>query len=148
VCHIIGGGRTTVDVVRQALEQDAFLKVVLHDGVKIDTVKHFGRHIPAELRTALNLGAPPLFPGATCACGCGGRYNLQHDHIDPVANDGPTSIDNLQPLTASHHRLKTKQDRAAGLLTSKTRRTKRRGPPGGIQPPDAQRPEKRGPPDA
>jgi hypothetical protein len=146
VCHIIGGGRTTVDVVRQALEQDAFLKVVLHDGVRIDTVTHFGRHIPAELRTALELGPPPLFGGATCACGCGGRYNLQHDHIDPVANNGPTSLDNLQPLTAGHHRLKTKQDRAAGLLKSKNRPTKRGGSLPVPGPFDNTGSEKRGPP--
>jgi hypothetical protein len=38
---------------------DAFLKAVAHDGVRIETVAHFGRHISAELRTALELGALP-----------------------------------------------------------------------------------------
>jgi hypothetical protein len=147
VCHIVGGGRVPVRVVREWLEQDAFLKAVLHDGVKIDTVKHFGRHIPAELRTALGLGAPPFFDGAVCACGCAGRYGLQHDHIDPVANDGPTSFDNLQPLTGNHHRIKTSQDRAAGLLTSKYRRTKRRGAPKRNPNPRRETTGERGPPD-
>ena len=36
--------------------EDAFIKAVTHDGVRIGTVAHFGRHIPAELRTALELG--------------------------------------------------------------------------------------------
>ena len=49
--HIVGGGPIPVDVVRD-LAQDAFVKAVLHDGVKVDTVAHLGRHIPAELRTA------------------------------------------------------------------------------------------------
>jgi len=29
-------------MVREALENDAFLKAVIHDGVKIDTVVHYG----------------------------------------------------------------------------------------------------------
>src|SRR5437870_5068035 len=49
--HIVGGGPIPVDVVKE-LAQDAFVKAVLHDGVKVDTVAHLGRHIPAELRTA------------------------------------------------------------------------------------------------
>lgn len=144
-CHIIGGSRTTVEVVRSWLEQDAFLKAVLHDGIKIDTVKHFGRHISAELRTALALGPPPLFTGATCQCGCGGRYGLQHDHINPVANDGPTSLDNLQPLTSHHHRLKTEQDRAAGLLTGQKHQPS--GHPGRTAGADEPEPGTRAPPD-
>jgi hypothetical protein len=127
VCHIIGGGRTTVDVVRHHLEQDAFLKAVLHDGVKIDTIKHFGRYINAELRTALTLGAPPLFAGPVCDCGCGRTRGLQIDHIDPVANQGPTEFQNLRPLTGGHHRIKTADDRNAGLLTG-NRRTQPKQP--------------------
>jgi len=43
---------------------DAFLKAVIHDGVAIQTVAHFGRHIGAELRGALELGAPPASRGS------------------------------------------------------------------------------------
>ena len=65
----------------------AFLKVVLHDGVQIHTVKHFGRYRPAELETALMLGAPPGFEGVSCAeLGCDRKLGLQWDHEDPVAN--------------------------------------------------------------
>ena len=65
VCHIIGGGPIPVSVVRE-IAKDAFLKVAFHDGVEIRKVTHFGRHRPAELRTALELGAPPDFAGVTC----------------------------------------------------------------------------------
>ena len=38
------------------------------------------------------------------------------DHIDPVANQGPTSYENLAARCYPHHREKTDRDRAAGLL--------------------------------
>ena len=99
VCHIIGGGPVPVSVVRE-IAKDAFLKVAFHDGVEIQQVAHFGRHRPAELETALGLGAPPDFAGVTCCePGCERRYGLEWDHVDPVANEGPTSFENLsRPL--------------------------------------------------
>ncbi len=116
VCHIVGGGPVTVDQVRE-LSEDAFVKAVLHDGVRIDTVKHFGRYMRAELRTALEVGAPPDFEGTVCVePECGRRYGLEWDHVNPVANHGPTSYANLQPRCWPHHRDKTERDRAAGLL--------------------------------
>jgi len=105
-----------VSTVREALDDDGFLKAVIHDGVRIDTVVHYGRHIKAELRTALELGQPPDFDGITCVDGCGRRYNLEWDHVDPVANLGPTSFENLEPRCWSHHQDKTERDRSAGLL--------------------------------
>jgi hypothetical protein len=115
-CHLVGGGPVPVEVARQ-LSADAFLKAVVHDGVRIDTVAHFGRHIPAELRTALELGAPPGLDGVSCAeAGCERRYHLEWDHVNPVANGGETSFDNLKPRCWPHHRDKTERDRAAGLL--------------------------------
>ena len=115
-CHIVGGGPVPVSVARR-LGRDAFLKAVLHDGVRIQTVAHFGRHIPTELRTALELGPPPDFDGVECdEGGCGRRYGLEWDHVDPVANGGPTSYDNLRARCWPHHRAKTERDRRAGLL--------------------------------
>jgi hypothetical protein len=102
------------------LAKDAFLKAVLHDGVAIHTVAHFGRHIPATLRTALELGAPPDFEGVTCdEVGCDRRHGLEWDHVDPVANGGLTSLENLRPRCGPDHREKTEADRAAGLLGKK-----------------------------
>lgn len=116
VSQIRGGGPIPVERLRE-LSKDAFIKAVLHDGVRIDTVKHFGRHIKAELRTALELGPPPAFDGAVCVePECGRRYGLEWDHVDPLAHHGPTSYENLQPRCWPHHRDKTERDRAAGLL--------------------------------
>jgi hypothetical protein len=120
-CHIVGGGPIPVSLARE-LGRDAFLKAVLHDGVKIDTIAHFGRKTPAVLRTALQLGAPPVFQGLKCSQpSCDRRYHLEFDHIDPVANDGPTAYANLEPLCWPHHQMKTLRDRQAGLLRAKPR---------------------------
>ena len=119
LCHISGGGPIPVQSARE-LGEDAFIKAVLHDGVQVQTVRHFGRHISAELRTALELGSPPDFTGAKCVePECGRRYGLEWDHVDPVANGGPTSLDNLQPRCWPHHRDKTERDRRAGLLRAR-----------------------------
>lgn len=114
-CHILGGGPVPVELARE-LGRDAFLKAVLHDGVAVHTVAHFGRHIKAELRTALELGPLPRLDGVACADGCGSRYGLEWDHVDPLANHGPTAVDNLEPRCWSCHHEKTERDRRAGLL--------------------------------
>ena len=64
--HIVGGGPIPPRVARQLLG-NAFVKAVLTDGVAVQQVRHFGRRIPAEVRTALELGPPPEFAGVTCA---------------------------------------------------------------------------------
>jgi hypothetical protein len=114
VCHLLDGGPIPVGLARQ-LSRDAFWKAVIHDGVNIHTVKHFGRYQPAELRTALDLGPVPALTGSQCAR-CGRRWGLQYDHINPVANQGPTTYHNLQALCWADHHHKTEQDRQAGLL--------------------------------
>jgi hypothetical protein len=116
VCHIVGGGPIPVSVARE-LGRDAFLKAVLHDGINVHTVAHFGRHRPAHLETALRLGAPPGFDGIECSeDGCDRRYGLEFDHVDPCANGGRTSLANLKPECKPHHWTKTERDRKAGLL--------------------------------
>lgn len=126
VGHILGGGPFPVAEARK-LAVDAFVKVVLHHGTKIDTVVHYGRRRPALLQTVLELGDPPHFDGVTCAAeGCDRRFGLQWDHKNPVANDGPSSAENFQPLCYPHHTRKTERDRAAGLLRGPR---KERGPP-------------------
>jgi hypothetical protein len=122
-CHIVGGGPVPVSLIRD-VAQDAFIKAVLHDGTRIHTVVHYGRHIKAEVLTALELGAVPDFDGVTCGeAECDRRYHLEWDHVDPRANWGPTSYENLQPRCYPHHQEKTARDRRAGLL-----RGRRQGP--------------------
>jgi hypothetical protein len=106
-----------VSVARQIAGM-AFIKGGLHNGETIEQVVHYrpDRYRTAELRTALGLGDPPLFPGVACA-DCGARYGIQWDHTDPVNHGGPTSYHNVQPLCYPCHAAKTKRDRAAGLLT-------------------------------
>jgi hypothetical protein len=112
-------------VVRaQAL--DAVVKVVVRDGRKIDTVVHYGRRIPAVLRTALELGDPSRLDGPVCSDDdCDRRHGLEWDHIEPCANGGPTSYENLQSKCGPDHWAKTERDRVAGLRG----RRRKRGPP-------------------
>jgi hypothetical protein len=113
-CHIIDGGPIPPEVAKE-LAQDAFVKVVLHDGINIHTIKHLGRHLPAALRTALDLGPVPEFTGRECV-DCGSRWGLEYDHVNPVANQGPTEYANLKARCYKDHQIKTEQDRKAGLL--------------------------------
>ena len=126
LCHVIGGGPVPVEVVRAAAV-DAFVKVVVRDGTKIDSIVHYGRHIPALLRTVLELGDPERLDGAVCVeTGCDRRHDLEWDHDDPVANDGVTSYENLNARCRPDHWAKTERDRKAGLLSG---RGAKRGPP-------------------
>ena len=112
--HVIGSGPVPPRVVRE-LCSNAFVKAIMTDGVEVSRVLHLGRRIPAEVRTALDLGPPPEFAGVTCSeAGCERRYGLEWDHAQPLADGGPTSLGNLQPLCAPHHREKTRRDRAEG----------------------------------
>ncbi|HUS61684.1 MAG TPA: HNH endonuclease signature motif containing protein, partial [Acidimicrobiales bacterium] len=122
-CHVVGGGRVPVQTILDAVD-DAFVKLVTHDGVRIDSVLNLGRYRRAELQSALDLGAPPGFAGAVCVeAGCTRRYGLEWDHINPVTNAGPTSFDNLAPRCWPHHQAKTKREREAGMYdTSRIRR--------------------------
>jgi hypothetical protein len=113
-CHVVDGGPVPVAVARE-LAKDAFVKAVLHDGVVVQSIRHFGRHLSAELRTALDIGEPPGFNGAKCV-DCGRRYGLEYDHVDPLANHGPTALSNLAPRCWVDHQAKTGRDRQAGLL--------------------------------
>jgi hypothetical protein len=134
VSKIIGGSPVAVSVIMQAA-RDAFIKAVLHDGQEIQHVVHFGRRPNALQRTALMLGIPPEFDGVKCCePGCDRRYGLQYDHVDPVANGGPTSLRNLRLPCGTHHDEKTERDRRAGLLEG-TRRNKGKGKGEGRGPP-------------
>ena len=71
----------------------------------------------------------PEFTGRACV-DCGRRWGLDYDHVDPVANRGPTSYDNLQARCWPCHHHKTERDRKAGLLGPHAPR-----PPNRSQPP-------------
>lgn len=115
--HIVGGGPVDPDVVAE-MAKDAFLKVVFHDGVNIHTVAHLGRYIPAELRTALESGRLPDLDGVECV-DCGKRFRLEWDHVVPVCAGGVTSYKNQRPRCTQCHRVKSDDERAAGLYNKR-----------------------------
>ena len=101
VCEIPGVGPVDVEWVKELLGE-SFLKAIIKNGKDITTVAHLGRHVPAEVMTAL------IVNGHECGIeGCHNRGYLERDHIQDYAKNGPTAFWNLLWLCYLHHRLKT-----------------------------------------
>jgi hypothetical protein len=101
VCEIPGVGPVSVDWVRDLLGS-AFLTAIIKKGKDIVTVAHLGRHVPAEIQTAL------IVSGRECdIAGCNHRGYLERDHVHDHAKGGPTAFWNLGWLCYWHHRLKS-----------------------------------------
>jgi len=101
VCEIAGVGPIPVATATEYLGE-AFLKLLVIDGVDIKTVAHMGRSIPAPLRTALE-ERDRVCQVPTCDVTLG----LEIDHIKPFAEGGPASLENLVRLCKRHHLQKT-----------------------------------------
>ncbi len=101
-CEIRGVGPVPVATVKSLLPE-AFVKLLVTDGVDVTTVCHIGRKtLPAALRTALEARDPVcVVPGCDVALG------LENDHVDPVENGGPTCLENMARLCHFHHAQKT-----------------------------------------
>jgi len=93
-----------VDVAIGAILAGAFVKVVLHDGVDVAKVKHVGRTIPGELKTAI-----VERDGARCVRpGCGSSHRLEvHHYVCDFAKGGATSYSNLATVCSFDHDLIT-----------------------------------------
>ena len=89
ICEIAGVGPIPVAAATEYLGE-AFLKLLVIDGVDIKTVAHMGRAIPAPLRTALE-ERDRVCQVPTCDMSLG----LEIDHIKPFAEGGPASFMNL-----------------------------------------------------
>jgi hypothetical protein len=101
VCEIPGVGPVDVGWVTELLGS-AFLTLVIKKGKDITTVAHLGRHVPAEVLTAL------IVSGRECDVEeCHHRGYLERDHVHDHARGGPTSFANLCWLCYRHHRLKS-----------------------------------------
>ncbi len=101
-CEIPGPGPVNLTWARALLGQ-AFVTAIVKKGRDLTTVAHLGRHVPAELHTAL------IVTGRECSIeGCTGREYLELDHceIDHAAG-GPTARWNLTWLCSIHHTRKT-----------------------------------------
>jgi Domain of unknown function (DUF222)/HNH endonuclease len=97
VCEIAGVGPIPVATATEYLGE-AFLKLLIVDGVDIKTVAHMGRHIPAPLRTAVEER------DRVCQVpNCDMSIGLEIDHIKPFAEGGAASLDNLVRLCRRHH---------------------------------------------
>jgi len=101
VCEIAGVGPIPVATATEYLGE-AFLKLLVVDGVDIKTVAHMGRHIPAPLRTAVE-ERDRVCQVPTCDMSVG----LEIDHIKPFSEGGPASLENLVRLCKRHHLQKT-----------------------------------------
>ncbi len=104
LCEIAGVGPVPVDTAKAVLGE-AFLKLVITDGVDIRTVAHLGRAVSAYVRTALEARDPVcVVPGCAVAQG------LEIDHwLIPFAEGGPTELWNLARICHRHHTMKTYQ---------------------------------------
>ncbi|AKL73931.1 protein of unknown function DUF222/HNH endonuclease [Actinobacteria bacterium IMCC26256] len=101
ICEIAGVGPIPVTAATEYLGE-AFLKLLVVDGVDIKTVAHMGRHIPAPLRTAVE-ERDRVCQVPTCDVTLG----LEMDHIKPFAEGGAASLENLVRLCKRHHLQKT-----------------------------------------
>ncbi|AKL72759.1 protein of unknown function DUF222/HNH endonuclease [Actinobacteria bacterium IMCC26256] len=101
ICEIAGVGPVPVATATEYLGE-AFLKLLVVDGIDIKTVAHMGRAIPAPLRTAVE-ERDRKCQVPTCDMSVG----LEIDHIKPFSEGGPASLENLVRLCKRHHLQKT-----------------------------------------
>lgn len=102
-CEIPGVGPVNARWVRDLLGE-AFVTAVVKKGRDITTVAHFGRHIPAELRTAMTVRGREC-----CVEGCTRREYLEIDHSEvDYAHGGPTAFWNLEHLCSPDHKRKSR----------------------------------------
>jgi hypothetical protein len=130
-CEIPGVGPVNVAWVRKMLGE-AFATAIIKKGRDISTVAHFGRHIPAHLRTAM------IVAGRECCvegCTASGYLEIDHSEVD-YAKGGPASLANLEHQCSVHHDRKTRgrilspRDPTTGKRTLTPPDTHNRAPPG------------------
>ncbi len=101
ICELDGQGPISPKMARD-MANDSFLRFIFHESDDIRSIFHFGRTINKALRTAL------VHRDRICVVpGCEVSYGLEIDHIVPVTEGGPTTLDNLALLCHHHHFLKT-----------------------------------------
>ena len=78
------------------------------------------RHIPAEIKRQVHAR-----DGGRCTFEsddgrrCGSRRRLEYDHIQPLAKNGRTTVDNVRQLCAKHNQLEAERRLGAGFMAEK-----------------------------
>jgi hypothetical protein len=101
LCEIRGVGPVPVSVAEGLLGRSV-LQLVITRGVDVLNVTHLGRGPTAAQKIALAWASP----GCTVE-GCW-RTRTENDHREPWAQTRHTRLDQLDPLCAHHHDLKTR----------------------------------------
>jgi len=101
-CHIPGVGPVPVATATRQLS-DAFVKLLVTDGVDVSTVCHVGRSVPAHVQTALEeRDLHCVVPG------CDVAHGLENHHWDvPYAECGTSTLAGLARVCGWHHDLLT-----------------------------------------
>lgn len=100
-CEIAGVGPVPMATVIRELPQ-AFVKVLVEDGVDVTTVCHAGRTISTHILTALEARDQQCM-----VVGCDVAHGLEAHHIIAFAQGGPNTLANLVRLCGFHHYLVT-----------------------------------------
>jgi hypothetical protein len=122
-CDIPGVGPVPVAAVKRQLP-DAFVRILLHDGVDVTTVCHMGRTVTAHVQSALEARDP------VCVVpGCDTAQGLENHHWDvPYEACKSTSLAGLARVCSWHHNLITYE---GWVLEDKAGSWEWRAPPGG-----------------
>ena len=100
-CEIAGVGPVPLATVNRELPE-AFVKVLVKDGVDVTTVCHAGRTISTHILSTLETR------DQRCVVeGCDVSHGLEAHHIVPFAQGGPSTLANLVRLCGFHHYLVT-----------------------------------------
>ena len=101
VCEIAGLGPVPVAVVKE-WEADAYLRLIVTDGVDVKAISRRSRHIDRNQDAAIRAR------DRTCIIeGCDVTWRLERDHHVPFAQGGPTAIDNVGRMCGPHHARKS-----------------------------------------
>ena len=103
-CVIAGVGPVSVPVVR-AMLADAFVALVITNGLDVANITHLGRQVTAHQRSALE------HRGYACEIdGCGSTHHLDIDHVTGWTLTHTTRLDDLAWLCGHHHNHKTRHN--------------------------------------
>jgi hypothetical protein len=104
ICEIEGVGPVSIEAAR-SLVPGGTLTALITDGVDVRTVTGTTRTIPKRIEVAL------AERDRCCVVpGCGSTFRLEIDHWrQQFADHGPTELDNLCRLCATHHRMKHRE---------------------------------------